>query len=157
MVKGSRGIRASENYMAVMPKISKLHCCTEASRIGCVVRVPSLPSEDSGFGPRSWQLGEYATCVWSILKKEANVRKFMWAHLKQIIRGVGKSQATPRICNWESVVLSSIVPKILASGAWKIWSPKWPTLSKGTPEVLYLYFTLLYWCKSRNLIATPRP
>ena len=40
----------------------------------------------------------------------------------------------------ESLEIGGIVPK-LGSGAWKIWSRKLQVPPKGTPEVIYLYFS----------------
>ena len=47
-------------------------------------------------------------CIWLKVQKQEKR-----AHLRQIIRGVGKSWATQRICidNWESAELSGVMPK----------------------------------------------
>ena len=47
-----------------------------------------------------------------MVQKQAKICKFLCAHLRQFISGVGKSRAAQRICNCYIAQLSGIVPKL---------------------------------------------
>ena len=99
-----------------------------------------------------------------MVQKQAKFCKLYLIHLRQIIRGVGKSQATQRIRDWDSVELSGIMPN-LVQGTLKIWSLKWPAPLKRHPGGT-LPLPLVYDChiaalwsikKITDTVANSRP